>query len=346
MPSSSFDSSKDSLLAGALRSLLVGRPRIPTHSSTDFPSPLSKLFAVSLCGVQLFAYLFSAVGGITLWGLAQWQGWQDPLKGSLLLSFALEGWCVIGVALGLIILFISRRWAVPAGVEWGWMGIRLGLLVLLVLFGSYLIGGLEHDVNISLITSVCMLLPAQLFWQLGSTTIRTIKALTAEQFEVRPKHLLQGENLIFVSYRRGDSQSWTDRIADDLKETFGQNAVFQDVVAIPPGVDFRQHLQTQLQHCRVVLVVIGPDWVTAKDEQGGRRLDQEHDWVRLEIEIALQRKVAVIPLLMDRAKMPTEKELPKSIKALAFQNSLPIRSNPDYRGDVNHLIRSLEEYVT
>ncbi len=121
-PTSSIGSSKHSLLAGALHTLLVGTPRIPTHPSTDFPTPLSKLFAVSLCGLQLFAYFFSAVGGVTLWALAQWQGWDDPLKGSLLLSFALEGWCVIGMALGLTILVIGRRWAISSGVEWGWMG--------------------------------------------------------------------------------------------------------------------------------------------------------------------------------------------------------------------------------
>ena len=148
-----------------------------------------------------------------------------------------------------------------------------------------------------------------------------------------------------MSYRRGDSQAWTDRIADDLKEHFGKKAVFQDVEAIPPGVDFRQHLHTQLHNCQLVLVVIGPDWVNAKDEQGNRRLDQEHDWVRLEIEIALHRKIPLIPLLVDNAKMPVQKGLPESIKEFPFQNSLPIRSNPDFRGDMNRLIQSLEEYV-
>ena len=345
MPSSFVDSSKDSLLAGALRSLLVGSPRIPTHPSTDFPSPLSKLFAVCLCGVQLFAYLLSAVGGITLWGLTQWQGWQDPLKGYLKVYIPMEGWVLVGPTLGLIILFVSRRWAIPTGVGWGWMGIRLGLLVFAVLVGSSRMGGLEQDVNFSLITSLCLLIPAPLFWQLGSNTIYNIKALTPEQFEVRQKHLLQGKNLIFVSYRRGDSQSWTDRLADDLKMHFGKKALFQDVEAIPPGVDFRQHLQTQLQNCQVVLVVIGPDWVAAMDEQGNRRLDQEQDWVRLEIEIALQRKIVLIPLLVDNAKMPSQNELPKSIKEFAFQNSLPIRRNPDFRNDMNRLIRSLEEIV-
>ena len=95
--------------------------------------------------------------------------------------------------------------------------------------------------------------------------------------------------------------------------------MFQDVEAIPPGVDFRQHFHTQLDQCQVVLVVIGPGWLTIKDDLGTRRLDQESDMVRLEIEVALQRKIPLIPLLVDNATMPSHEQLPKTIQAFAFQ---------------------------
>ena len=225
------------------------------------------------------------------------------------------------------------------------MGIRLSLLVLLVLFGSYLAGWLEHDINISLITGVCLLIPAPLFWRLGSATIHTILAFAPEDFQVRQMHRLLGENRIFLSYRRKDSRAWTDRIGDDLKEYFGAKAVFQDVEAIPPGVDFRQYLHAQLDQCQVVLTVIGPGWLTFKDDQGNRRLDQEGDMVRLEIETALQRKIPLIPLLIDNATMPSPEKLPETIRQFAFQNGLSIRGNPDFRKDMNRLIHTLEAYV-
>ena len=139
MPASSL-TQLPPLLSGALRAFLIGAPRIPAYPTTDVPSPLAKLLGVTLCGLQLFLYCCSAVGGPTLWALAQWYGRDDPLRGSWLLSLVLEGWCVIGMVLGILILLISRRWALPSGVEWGWMGIRLGLVVFLVLFGSY-VGG-------------------------------------------------------------------------------------------------------------------------------------------------------------------------------------------------------------
>lgn len=334
--------SKDSLLTGSLCTLLIGTPRLNQPPSTDLPSHLAKLFVLSLCAGQLVLYVVAAVGGLTLWSLTQLQGWDNPLKDSLWLSIALEGWCVVGILLGLIILFSCRRWAVSSGIEWGWMAIRLGLLMLVVLFASYLLGGLEEDITVSLITSLCLIPPAFLFWRLGIGTIQAIKALTPEHFEVRRKYLLPGEHLIFLSYRRADSQVWSERIADDLKQHFGHKAVFQDIEAIPPGVDFRQHIQSQLQHCRVMLVTIGPHWVTATDEHGNRRLDCEQDWVRYEIEWALQQQAELIPLLVNNATRPSQKQLPEPIHQLASQNDLRIRSNPDFRGDMNKLIQALE----
>jgi hypothetical protein len=54
----------------------------------------------------------------------------------------------------------------------------------------------------------------------------------------------------------------------------------------------------------VLLALIGSQWVTITDEEGKRRLDDPNDFVRLEIEAALQRGVLVIPILVRGAKMP------------------------------------------
>jgi hypothetical protein len=51
--------------------------------------------------------------------------------------------------------------------------------------------------------------------------------------------------------------------------------------------------------CDVLLALIGERWLTISDEHGGRCLDDPDDFVRLEIEAALTRKVRVIPILVD-----------------------------------------------
>jgi hypothetical protein len=46
-----------------------------------------------------------------------------------------------------------------------------------------------------------------------------------------------------------------------------------------------------------VLVVIGPAWLAGADDQSQRRIDLPNDFVRIEIETALQQRVPIIPVL-------------------------------------------------
>jgi CRISPR/Cas system-associated endoribonuclease Cas2 len=97
---------------------------------------------------------------------------------------------------------------------------------------------------------------------------------------------------IFISYRRLDSQDFTDRLFDYMARHFGQENVFQDVgdsTKIPPGVDFVEYLAEQVRACDVVLVVIGDKWVSIADDHGNRRLDNPNDFVRIEVRTGLER---------------------------------------------------------
>ena len=108
---------------------------------------------------------------------------------------------------------------------------------------------------------------------------------------------------IFISYRRDDSQGFAGRLEDDLSERFGEARVFRDR-EIPAGVDFATHLEARLSEAEVMLVVIGRDWLDAKNSAGERRLGLQDDWVRREIERALARDIAVVPVLVGGAAMP------------------------------------------
>src|SRR5205085_1681313 len=94
---------------------------------------------------------------------------------------------------------------------------------------------------------------------------------------------------------------------------FTKKQVFRDVDNIPLGITFPAHLRQILGKSGVVLVIIGRDWLTATDEQGIRRLDDPHDFVRIEVEAALRANVPVIPVLVTGATMPSAKDLPPSM---------------------------------
>jgi hypothetical protein len=145
---------------------------------------------------------------------------------------------------------------------------------------------------------------------------------------------------IFLSYRRQDSQSATGRLADDLEARFGDERVFRDH-EIAAGDDFVDAIRRSVESATVVLVVVGPHWLAAADPQGRRRLDDPGDFVRLEIELALAAGVAVVPVLVEGARMPSQAELPSSLAAFARCQAVEL-ADRRWRFDVDTLIASLQ----
>lgn len=89
---------------------------------------------------------------------------------------------------------------------------------------------------------------------------------------------------VFISYRRSDTTSgYASWIYDRSASKFGTENVFMDMDSLPLGVDFVAHLERALSLADVALVLIGPGWLEASDERGARRLDNPHDFVRIEV---------------------------------------------------------------
>ena len=147
---------------------------------------------------------------------------------------------------------------------------------------------------------------------------------------------------IFISYRRDDSIETAGRIYDQLAGHFGSENVFMDDYTIPPGVDFRKHLHDAVGGCDVVLAVIGRDWMKRRGLLRKRRLDDPGDFVRIEIEAALQRDVRVVPVLVRDATMPRPGDLPASIRDFAYRHAVRIRAGRDFRTDIDRLIGALQ----
>lgn len=146
--------------------------------------------------------------------------------------------------------------------------------------------------------------------------------------------------MIAISYRREDSTGITGRIYDRLQNEFGKPNVFMDFDSIPYGVDFREHIAQTLDRAKVVLVVIGPEWVGQKSRKV-RRIDDPGDFVRIEVSSALQRHIPIIPVLVNNAKMPTAETLPKDIAELAFRNGLILDSGIDFHHHTDRLIAGI-----
>lgn len=149
---------------------------------------------------------------------------------------------------------------------------------------------------------------------------------------------------IFLSYRRDDSSGYAGRLFDNLAERFGRERVFMDIETLEPGMDFVAGIDRAIESCGAVIAMIGPNWLEARDREGRRRLDDPHDFIRLEINSALARGVRVIPVLVHNASMPPEQELPEPLRPLCRLQACEVSDNR-WEFDVRRLADVLEPLV-
>ena len=64
-------------------------------------------------------------------------------------------------------------------------------------------------------------------------------------------------------------------------------------------------------------------------------LDDPRDFVRIEIESALEREIPVIPILIDHTRMPSQADLPPSLAELTYRNAIEVDQGRDFHHHVS-----------
>jgi TIR domain len=146
---------------------------------------------------------------------------------------------------------------------------------------------------------------------------------------------------VFISYRREETAWQAGWLFDRLADRYGRDQIFKDIDSIRLGDDFVKEITTAVSSCDVLLALIGEQWLTITDEHGQARLDNPDDFVRLEIEAALTRNVRVIPILIERARMPHADQLPPSLATLARRQALEL-SPSHFESDTSRLLKVLD----
>lgn len=142
---------------------------------------------------------------------------------------------------------------------------------------------------------------------------------------------------IFLSYRRDDTGGEVGRLSDGLKQQLGRRFVFRDVSDIAAGAAFDVALEAELAAAKVVLVLIGPDWLGELQ----RRLQESGvDYLRKEVATALSKGKRVIPVLLKGATLPAAAALPPDLALLEKRQALSLRDEA-WSSDVNRLIEAI-----
>jgi hypothetical protein len=151
---------------------------------------------------------------------------------------------------------------------------------------------------------------------------------------------------IFLSYRQTENASMIDFIYKSLANSFTASLIFRDQESTPFGINFKTYLNDMIKKCKVVLVIIGPQWLLHKDSSGRRFIDNPNDFIRVAVQSALENKIPIIPVFIDGAVMPEVDELPEELRLLPFMRSLDVRSGIDTANDLNRLSSEVRKLVS
>jgi TIR domain len=149
---------------------------------------------------------------------------------------------------------------------------------------------------------------------------------------------------VFISYRREDAAPYARLLQFQLRGRFPHAQVFIDVDSIEPGLDFAEVIRDAVGSCAVLLALVGRQWLTLTDESGNRRLDDPDDYVRLEVQTALDRGVRVIPVLVDGAQPLRQHQLPVTLQKLSRLNALEL-SYGRYQYDADRLLDIIQRVL-
>lgn len=143
---------------------------------------------------------------------------------------------------------------------------------------------------------------------------------------------------IFLAYRRGDADFISSALFDRLVRELGEESVFRDFTSIPIGMDFRECIERSVLEAEVLILIIGSEF------NRGNRLNNEGDFIRFEVELALQHKIPVIPILVGGATFPNEHDMPSSLQELRYRQAVEIPSGSAFDAALASLTESLKQF--
>jgi TIR domain len=166
------------------------------------------------------------------------------------------------------------------------------------------------------------------------------------RMEAQPNALSSagGSPKIVLSYRRADTSGVAGRLFDRIRERFGAPNVFMDIDSIPFGTNFRTHIRNTLTECKIVVALMGKDWVGKRLFPFQARIFNANDPIRLEMHTALTMNVPILPVLVDGAKVESMR-LPKELGELRELNAAPLSSGQDFDHHADRLLKAIENIL-
>lgn len=147
----------------------------------------------------------------------------------------------------------------------------------------------------------------------------------------------------FINYRRADQPAFVNRIDDYLRARFGSDNVFIDKQSIPVGAPFDTYIRERVVAADIIVALIGPGWVHAFAE---KEAASDIDYVRLELELAIEHGKLIAPLCIGDTPLPTLHHLPASVRPVLSHQVGFIRDDRSYFTTITGIFDEIEAYFT
>jgi hypothetical protein len=147
---------------------------------------------------------------------------------------------------------------------------------------------------------------------------------------------------IFINYRHEDMPFAAVMLYRELRERFRTASIFFDQGSLRPGKRFPHEIKSHLTGAGVFIAIIGSKWASAMT---AHRQRGDQDYVIKEIELALQNRWTVIPVLVDDADLPDPLQLPPAVRALTDCQAAWFRQQ-NLDNDVEFLTACINEIPT
>ncbi len=139
---------------------------------------------------------------------------------------------------------------------------------------------------------------------------------------------------IFICHRANDVPDVAGRLCDLLRKEFGD-----PYVVYPLGLGStlstpHDEFIGRLEDTDALVLLIGRHWNPSA-------LGDQADGVRLCLEVAIGLSIPVIPVFVNNSAAPDERQLPASLRELAFRNGIQLRRDPDFRRDLGKIVKAI-----
>jgi len=143
---------------------------------------------------------------------------------------------------------------------------------------------------------------------------------------------------LFICYRRDLNSGDAARISQDLRFYIADQSIFRDKDSVPAGLNYSTAISRSLSTCSVLLVIIGPKWLSENNVTDAHDNDSEINRVFRQIRSVLNRKNdnRIIPVLVGNATIPKLSELPENLADLVHRKPIRLREN-QWRKDIRQL---------